>query len=253
MDDILDISDVCRRTGLTSRALRFYEARGLLQPLRTGKGRRFYDAAQLERLHRILMMKRAGFTLSQIALVLGRMPPPLAEIIDAQIAVLEAQRAEVSNAIRLMRAARLRIADGARLDSGELCHLIRIGENDMQAETMKQVAARYLTDEDQARWSAAKDRLRQTVDEDAYQADWAELVGRIEAALPLDPASGRAQALLADWRRLLAPFNAVADDRMREQTRALYDRMDEWSAEVTPPFSKDVWTFIKAAEAAATI
>jgi DNA-binding transcriptional MerR regulator len=249
MDDILDISDVCRRIGLTSRALRFYEARGLLQPLRTATGRRFYNAVQLERLHRIQMLKRAGFTLTQIGMVLGRPPQPLADIIDGQIAVLEAQRAEIANALRLMRAARQRIDDGARLDSSELCHLIRIGENDMQNEAMQRVAERYLSADDQARWKAAKDTLREDFDQDAYQAAWTELVDRIESALPLDPASAAAQALLVDWHQLLAPFNAVADDRMRAQTRALYDRMDEWSGEVTPPFPKAVWEFIKAAEA----
>lgn len=251
MNDILDISDVCQRTGLSSRALRFYEARGLLKPLRTAKGRRYYDAPALERLHRILILKRAGFTLSQIALVLGRTPAPLDEIIDSQIAILEAQRAELSNAIRLMRAARQRIADGARLESGELCNLIRIGEADMQAEGMKKVIDKYFTPEDKARWDAAKDRMRADFDQDAYQAGWTELVDRIERALPLDPASAQAQALLADWRRMLEPFMTVSDDVMRAQTRALYDRMDEWSGEVTPPFSKAVWDFIKAAEAAA--
>ena len=35
MTELLDIADVVRRTGLTSRALRFYEARGLLAPVRT--------------------------------------------------------------------------------------------------------------------------------------------------------------------------------------------------------------------------
>ena len=40
MDDLIDIRDVVRRTGLTSRALRFSEARGLVAPLRTQSGRR---------------------------------------------------------------------------------------------------------------------------------------------------------------------------------------------------------------------
>jgi hypothetical protein len=38
LDTPIDIRDVAKRTGLTSRALRFYEARGLLKPLRTYGG-----------------------------------------------------------------------------------------------------------------------------------------------------------------------------------------------------------------------
>lgn len=40
LNDALDIREVVRRTGLTSRALRSYEARGLLKPLPTYSGRR---------------------------------------------------------------------------------------------------------------------------------------------------------------------------------------------------------------------
>ena len=66
MDDWLDIREVVRRTGLTSRALRFYEARGLVAPLRTHSGRRLYGAGELERLNQIVALKRAGLTLTQI-------------------------------------------------------------------------------------------------------------------------------------------------------------------------------------------
>jgi len=36
MSDWFPIHEVVRRTGLTSRALRFYETRGLIAPLRAG-------------------------------------------------------------------------------------------------------------------------------------------------------------------------------------------------------------------------
>jgi DNA-binding transcriptional MerR regulator len=66
MADSLDIAEVVHLTGLTARALRFYEARGLVKPLRTASGRRHYGPAELEQLHRVMAMKRAGLTLSKI-------------------------------------------------------------------------------------------------------------------------------------------------------------------------------------------
>src|SRR3954451_23241643 len=66
LDTPLDIRDVAKRTGLTSRALRFYEARGLLSPLRTYSGRRLYGRGELERIQQILALKRAGLSLAQI-------------------------------------------------------------------------------------------------------------------------------------------------------------------------------------------
>lgn len=45
MSDSMDIKDVVRRTGLSSRALRFYEAKWLIAPLRTYAGRRMFGPA----------------------------------------------------------------------------------------------------------------------------------------------------------------------------------------------------------------
>ena len=70
MEDMLDIGDVTRRTGLTLRALRFYEGRGLVSPLRTAGGRRIYGAGDLARLNAIVALKHAGFSLTEIAAML---------------------------------------------------------------------------------------------------------------------------------------------------------------------------------------
>jgi hypothetical protein len=73
---------------------------------------------------------------------------------------------------------------------------------------------------------------------------------RIEAALPLDPASPEAQALLEEWQALLKPFTDVATPEMMAGATNLYNRMDEWKDVQQPPFSQPVWEFIKAAGAA---
>lgn len=60
------------RIGLVSvRMLRSYEYADLLRPHHTdGSGRRFYEAAQLPRLNRILALKDLGFTLAQVRAIL---------------------------------------------------------------------------------------------------------------------------------------------------------------------------------------
>ncbi|MHA3840361.1 MerR family transcriptional regulator [Sphingomonas aestuarii] len=47
MNERIDISEVARRTGLSVRALRFYEQRGIVQPLRGEGGRRVYAPGEL--------------------------------------------------------------------------------------------------------------------------------------------------------------------------------------------------------------
>src|SRR5437868_12459361 len=98
MDDSLDIRDVAKRTGLTSRALRFYEARGLLKPLRTYSGRRLYGRGDFERIQQILALKRAGLSLAQIAkLTRGNRLDPGAPI-DAQLEAFAFKQAELEAA-----------------------------------------------------------------------------------------------------------------------------------------------------------
>jgi DNA-binding transcriptional MerR regulator len=58
------ISDLAREFGITTRAIRFYEEKGLLKPLREGQ-KRLFNAADRVRLDLILRGKRIGLTLEE--------------------------------------------------------------------------------------------------------------------------------------------------------------------------------------------
>jgi DNA-binding transcriptional MerR regulator len=62
------ITDLAREFDITARAIRFYEDRGLLNPLREGAGgrTRVYSARERTRLKLTLRGKRLGLTLSEI-------------------------------------------------------------------------------------------------------------------------------------------------------------------------------------------
>ena len=64
-DDLLTIRQMCEEFDVTPRALRFYESRELLSPLRRGQ-HRLYDRRDRGRLKLILMGKRFGFALEEI-------------------------------------------------------------------------------------------------------------------------------------------------------------------------------------------
>lgn len=61
------ISDLAREFDLTTRAMRFYEDMGLLQPERTGAGgrNRIYSARDRTRLKLTLRAKRIGLSLTE--------------------------------------------------------------------------------------------------------------------------------------------------------------------------------------------
>lgn len=63
------ISDLAQEFNLTTRAIRFYEDEGLLQPGRSGR-RRVYSARDRVRLKLILRGKRLGFSLSDVRAII---------------------------------------------------------------------------------------------------------------------------------------------------------------------------------------
>jgi DNA-binding transcriptional MerR regulator len=244
--DSLDISDVATRTGLTARALRFYEARGLVQPLRTANGRRHYGAGELAHLTAIVALKRAGFTLAAIQRLLAGRETNLGRLVAAQIAEVDARAAELTDTRALLANVMSRIDRGEPIDVATLCSLISKGNTMMEHENWKTVSDRYLSAEAKAYAAQALAKMPKDFDQAAYSANWTDLTDRIEIALPMDPKSAQAQAFYVEWIALLAPFTGVANPAMMDGVSKMYDGMHNWQDEQKPPFSSDVWEFIKS-------
>jgi MerR family redox-sensitive transcriptional activator SoxR len=74
MSDVMTITEVARRSGVASSALRFYESRGLIASERTGSGHRRYLRAVLRRIAFIVFAQRIGLSLDEIAIELSKLP-----------------------------------------------------------------------------------------------------------------------------------------------------------------------------------
>jgi MerR family redox-sensitive transcriptional activator SoxR len=74
MNGQLTISEVSRRSGVASSALRFYEDRGLIKSERAGSGHRRYPAAVLRRIAFIVFAQRVGLTLDEVGAELAKLP-----------------------------------------------------------------------------------------------------------------------------------------------------------------------------------
>ena len=244
MEQPLDIRDVARRTGLTSRALRFYEARGLLKPLRTYNGRRLYGVGELERIQQILALKRAGLSLAQIGKLTSRGDLDLGTIVDAQLELIEQRKTELEEARTLLMTVKSRIGRGEPVDAATFCSLIRQGDRIMEAKDWKEVTDRYFSEEERDHW--AQHAPQPGFDQDEYSGRWKDLGDRVQAAIPKGPDSAEAQALYDEWQELLAPFKAVATPEMMAGATRLYERMDEWHGTVPQaPFTPEAFRFIQ--------
>jgi MerR family redox-sensitive transcriptional activator SoxR len=74
VNDLLTITEVSRRSGVASSALRFYEERGLIQSERAGSGHRRYPRAVLRRIAFIVFAQKMGLSLDEIGGELARLP-----------------------------------------------------------------------------------------------------------------------------------------------------------------------------------
>jgi MerR family redox-sensitive transcriptional activator SoxR len=70
----LTISEVARRSGVASSALRFYEERGLIASERVGTGHRRYPRVVLRRIAFIVFAQRVGLSLEEIGSELEGLP-----------------------------------------------------------------------------------------------------------------------------------------------------------------------------------
>lgn len=110
---LLSIGELARRTGLSVSAIRFYEARGLVQAVRTRGNQRRFPRSDIRRLSFALIAQQLGLTLAEIEAELATLPRGRAPSredwqaisarlrggLDARIALLERTRDRLDGCI----------------------------------------------------------------------------------------------------------------------------------------------------------
>ena len=112
-DPLLTIGDLARRTGLSVSAIRFYETKGLVRPLRTSGDQRRFARSDIRRLSFALIAQQLGLSLEEIRQALSGLPDGRApsrqdwakisskvrEALDQRIALLERTRENLDGCI----------------------------------------------------------------------------------------------------------------------------------------------------------
>lgn len=252
--EFITIGEVARRVGLTERSLRFYEEAGLIAPMRAPSGQRRYRPCDVERLMHIRLLKRAGFNLGAIKALLDG-APATRRVVDVHIAELRAERERIDVALSALKPLK-DAADGGGLggDGGMsldlVCKLINVAEQAGNSEAWRRVYERYFTPEQLAEWEALSAQALEGVDLAAYHFSWTDFMERVKAALPLDPASKRAQDLLDEFDALKQPFSDLASPEQKAADSAFWRRVGEWGEEVGTPWTEACSDFVQAAKAA---
>src|SRR5882757_10664920 len=87
----LSPSKAATRLGTSTKALRLYEQRGLVTPVRTPAGWRAYGPAEMARCAEIVELRALGLSLGEVARILKGDAGIIARVLAAHEAALEAR------------------------------------------------------------------------------------------------------------------------------------------------------------------
>ena len=254
----LSPSETARRLGVSVKALRVYEAQGLVEPVRTESGWRAYGPEQVARLHQILALKRLGLPLKAIGELLAGRFRALDAVLEVQERALRRSKAEAERGLRLLASARRRLARGEALSMDDLTELTRettMSDSRMDPEEYQRVfgplAAKHFTPEDEARW-----REREIAEGEGGQQAWEAVIAEGKALLAegLDPGAREAMDLAVRWMALLERFSG-GDPQVHAKIEAMWreafqDQQFRERSPMSPELMEWVGMAIRSAHAA---
>lgn len=222
---LIQVGELARRAGITVRTLHHYEQTGLLLPsARSAAGYRLYNLAAVQRLHMIQTLAKSGLELAEIRDFLDKEPLALAELLDAQIRLLDKQ-------VRSINTLRDRLAD---LHAGLTANAAPDLESWLQTLELMNMYDRWFSYEElqQLPFAAQKEPLAEI---------WAAMVAEANALLEqhVEVADPRAMDLATRWMlrleqdtagkpEFLTRLNEMhsVEPQMREQTGITPEMID---------------------------
>jgi DNA-binding transcriptional MerR regulator len=214
----LRIGEISRRSGISAKAVRLYEERGLLKPsARSEAGYRLYGPDALRRLMRIVLLRRMGLGLADIGLLLQRDGALDLVLLDERIEALERELVERRTSLAKLRrlATQLRSETSNNLD--QLLEGMHMW-NEMKFD---------VSDADRA---LLRERVAQIGDEkrSLLREAWPSLLRDVRSAMDAGtPADHPSVVDLVQRYRAIAPglpaFDTAAKGRLHEALAARAD------------------------------
>jgi DNA-binding transcriptional MerR regulator len=243
----LSTAEAAAALGVTAKALRLYEKRGLVKPLRSAAGWRAYGPDALVRLHQIIALKRLGLSLAAIGQLLAGRLARLDAVLAVQEEALADSAKETERALRLIRAARGRLAKGEVLSVDDLTTLTR--ETTMSerapewAKKMEPMIDRHFSDADKARMK----ELAGPYDQAEVQAQWDALIAEAKSLVGTDPSAPQAVDLARRWMAMVKKATGGDPQITQKIERVWGDAMKDNAVAPMLPFGREVMDFIAAA------
>lgn len=201
-------------SGVTVRALHFYEEENLLKPSYYGSnGYRYYEEKQLLQLQQILFYKELGFTIKQIRKVLGRDDFDRMAALYSHRQAISLQWEKMGNLIKTIDKTIIHIKGQKKMKDNEIFHGFNLvtrgkgGESYFDAETIVLNSVKNPTEKHEKSYY---DNIARTA-QDIFR----KIVKCIEKGL--EPSSKEVQALIKKHHAFAGQFH----DATKEVYKAL--------------------------------
>jgi DNA-binding transcriptional MerR regulator len=120
----LNPAEAARRLGISAKALRVYEERGLIEPVRTATGWRTYGPNELARAAEIIQLRALGLSLGEIGGALAGDRHVFARILATREAALQQRIRQLDDALQAIGRLRAGLDRGEHPDAAELTQLL---------------------------------------------------------------------------------------------------------------------------------
>ncbi|MCS3447049.1 MULTISPECIES: MerR family transcriptional regulator [Bradyrhizobium] len=121
----LSPSEAARQLGISAKALRLYEERGLIAPGRTPAGWRAYGPAEMARGAEIVELRALGLSVGEVARILNGDAVILGRVLAAHEATLEARIRQCGDSITKLRRLRADLGGGKMPATGDIIGAVR--------------------------------------------------------------------------------------------------------------------------------
>jgi DNA-binding transcriptional MerR regulator len=246
-------AETAKRLGVTVKALRLYEQRGLVKPLRTQSDWRTYGPDQIARLHQIVALKRLGLPLARIGELLAGPhdgPHALDRVLDLQERVLARESVRLGHALDIVRRARARLASGEALSVNDLATLTKettmtgkASDAEMKA-IFDPLAEKHFTAEERA------DLQTRSFDQAEATRTWDALIAEAKVLMAKgDPTSDAARDLARRWQAQVKLFTE-GNPAMNQKVLGMWkEAMADPNAAPKLPLNPEIFAFVQKAAA----
>lgn len=124
-DQFIGPAEAAEQLGISPKALRLYEQRGLVKPVRSEVGWRAYGPDEMARLSEIAALRALGLSLAQVERLLRGEGSALEPALAVHQETLEAELKRIGRSVDTVRAIRNDLAAGKTLSVAELVRLTR--------------------------------------------------------------------------------------------------------------------------------